>query len=94
VTVTGDADWGQLTIVEGEEGRSQVYDLGAIPVGSMRILTLTENRYGSGSGTATLQIRGDTSTFNQDDGEPPIWQNYTAAFVTDWRYVQTREIKP
>ena len=43
----------------GAEGISAVYDLGSAVT---RLFTLTRNRYGTGSATATLQIRGDTST--------------------------------
>ena len=90
-TVVGDADWGKVELCNpGEEARSQVYDLGdATP----RIFTVTENFYGAGQGDATLQIRGDTDPFLQDDGEPPNWENYAAPITRAWRYIQVREIK-
>jgi hypothetical protein len=73
-----------------DEGRSQVYDLGdATP----RIYTVLENFYGAGQGAATLQIRGDTDPFNQDDGEPPNWENYVAPITRSWRYIQVRAVK-
>jgi len=89
-TIIGDADWGKLQLVVSEEGRSEVYNYGnSLP----RIYTITENFYGTGQGTATLQIRGDTASFNQDDGEPPNWENYTVPITRSWQYVQVREIK-
>jgi hypothetical protein len=90
VTVTGDANWGQLTLSVGKEGRSAVYDLGDA---NPRTYTLTLNRYGSGSGTSTLQIRGKTTSFTIDEGEPPNWATYTVPTLQSWRYIQVREIK-
>jgi len=89
ITVSGDADWGKMELDIGEQGRSAVYDLGDV---AARTFTLTENRYGSGSGTATLQYRTDTSAFVQDD-ILPAWTTYTVPFAVSCRYVQIREIK-
>jgi len=89
-TIDGDPNWGKLNLdlsAPGEEGRSQVYDLGS---SHARTFTLTENRYGTGGESATLQIRGDTSPFNQDDFSP-IWANYSGPVSQTWRYVQIRE---
>ena len=86
-TVTGDADWGKPILdLTGAEGLSAVYDLGSAVT---RLFTLTRNRYGTGSETATLQIRGDTSTFSQDDVSP-TWETYSAPISRGWRYVQVR----
>lgn len=86
--VEGDADWGKLKLdLLGEEGRSEVYDLGSA---ATRTFTLTENRYGTGAEDALLQIRGDTSSFAQDD-ETPAWENYVVPISRGWRYVQVRE---
>lgn len=90
-TISGDADWGKLELAIGEEGRSAVYDIGAD--GYDHIFIVNENVYGTGQGTATLQIRGSAASFNQDDGEPPNWENYTAPITRSWRYVQIRETK-
>ena len=87
-TIVGDADWGKLQLVIGEEGRSAVYDLGD---SVERIYTVTENRYGTGQGSATLQIRGSADAFSQDDGEPPNWESYTEPVTRSWRYIQVRE---
>jgi hypothetical protein len=88
-TIVGDADWGKLYLDPGEEGRSAVYDMGS---GVDCIWVVTENRYGTGQGWATLQIRGDTNPFNQDDALPD-WENYAEPITRGWRYVQVREIK-
>jgi hypothetical protein len=85
--VVGDVDWGKLKLdLLGQEGRSAVYDLGAA---ATRKFTLTENRYGTGAETATIQIRGDTSSFAQDD-VTPAWETYTAPASKGYRYVQVR----
>jgi hypothetical protein len=88
--VVGDADWGKLKLDldPGEEGRSTVYDLGSAV---SRKFTLTENRYGTGTGDAALQIRGDSNLFDQDDVTPD-WESYTTPISRTWRYVQIREI--
>ena len=88
--IDGDADWGKLKLILGDEGRSNVIDLG---VATELIFTLTENLYGTGSGSATLQIRGDINVFTQDSGEPPNWENYAIPITRTWRYIQVREIK-
>ena len=89
-TIIGDVNWGQVELGAGEEARSAVYDLGT---DNNRMLTIEENRYGSGSGSATLQIRGDVNPFVQDSGEPPNWETYTVPIYKTWRYVQVRAIK-
>lgn len=86
--VTGDADWGKLSLqLSGAEGRSAVYDLGSAKT---RTFTLTENRYGTGENDAVLQIRGDTTAFTQDDTVVD-WETYAAPIDRGWRYVQVRE---
>lgn len=85
--VDGDVDWGKLKLdynPSGEEGRSAVYDLGSAVT---RTYTMTEDRYGSGSGSAVLYIRGSGASFSQDDATP-VWEEYTAPVAADWRYVQ------
>ncbi len=89
-SIVGDANWGKLELTVGTEGRSGIIDMGDA---LERIYTLTENLYGTGQGTATLQIRGDINPFTQDSGEPPNWENYTVPLTRAWRYIQVREIK-
>lgn len=85
---TVDIDWGKLSLqTAGAEGRSAVYDLGA---SRTRKFKLTENRYGNGSGSAVLQIRGSTTIFTQDDTVVD-WETYTAPVEHDWQWVQVRE---
>jgi hypothetical protein len=86
--VEGDQDWGKLALpLTGAEGRSAVRDMGS---SMTRIYTLTENLYGTGSGSARLEIRGDTTSFLQDD-TAPVWEAYSAPISRNWRYVQIRE---
>jgi hypothetical protein len=89
-TVSGDPDWGKMQLDVGEQGRSGVVDIGNA---NERTYELDENVYGTGSGVATLQIRGDINVFTQDSAEPPNWENYTVPITRTWRYVQVREIK-
>lgn len=88
-TVSGDSSWGKLNLGIGTEARSRVYDFGDA---NSRQYYLTENRYGTGQGTATLQIRGDTAPFIQDDNSV-TWETYTVPITRFWRYVQVREMK-
>ena len=85
-TITGDQDWGILSIDTIDEGRSNVYDFGN---SVSRTYTLTLNRYGSGTGTPVVQIRGQNTSFLQDDGSPS-WETYSAPVAKTWRYVQVR----
>lgn len=86
--VQGNIDWGKLELdLSGEEGRSAIYDMGSAIT---RQYTLTENRYGVGSGSAALQIRGDVASFTQDDNVVD-WEDYTVPISRGWRYVQVRE---
>jgi len=87
-SVSGDADWGKLSLDgSGEEGRSAVYDHGSV---ATRTYTLTENRYGTGDDEPVLQIRGSVTSFLQD-AAVPAWEEYTAPIQRKWRYVQVGE---
>jgi len=54
-----------------------------------RIIVLTRDKYGSGSGSITIYIRGQATSFNQDDGSP-AWEEYTVQVKKDWRFIQTK----
>lgn len=89
-TITGDSDWGKISLDISEEGRSKVYDFGN---SNSRTYTITENKYGTGQESATIQIRGHVDTvFTQDSDEPPNWANYTTPVTQSWRYVQARVV--
>jgi len=88
--VTGDADWGKLHLDLDEQGRSKVYDFGN---SDDRGITITENRYEAGSGSATIQIRGHDTVFLQDD-IAPVWENYTVTVNKTWRFIQVRTTNP
>lgn len=88
-TIIGDQDWGQLELDITEEGRSAVYDFGN---SNNRTITVTENKYQAGQGTATLQIRGQGAAFLQDD-VAPAWETYSSSVNRTWRYIQVRSIK-
>lgn len=89
ITVVGDSDWGQLTLgASNDEARSAVYDL---TTSASRTFSLNVDYYGSGhgSGNVTIQIRGDTSSFSQND-ILPAWETYASPISRSWRYVQIR----
>jgi hypothetical protein len=87
VNVLGDPNWGKLILnTLGGEGRSAVYNL---QNSASKIFSLSKNRYGTGSGSATLQLRGGSSLFLQDDSYPD-WEDYVAPIYHDWQYAQTR----
>ena len=85
-TIIGDADWGQLKVQLNASGQSAVKDLGSVKA---RIIVLKRDKYGSGSGSITIYIRGQAATFNQDDGSPS-WEEYTIPIRKDWRYIQAK----
>ena len=90
VTVTGDADWGQLTISslgDNAEGRSPVYNTG----GGNKTITISKDRYAAGNGTVTMQYRSSDTKFYQND-TLPAWTTYTVPVVISTRYLQVRVI--
>ena len=84
--VTGEPNWGKIQLSSGERGHSAVYDFGDE---TNRYHTLEENRYGVGQGDATLYIRGQAGTFNQDDVDP-AWEEYSGGVWKTWRFMQIR----
>lgn len=85
-TVTGDADWGQLTVASGDVAHSDVRDLGSV---KNRTITINDNRYQSGSGAGSIEFRGSYTIFTQDAGAP-FWQGFSGSFNTSFRYIQLR----
>jgi hypothetical protein len=73
-----------------KEGRSKVYNFGNE---DSRTITLTKDKYGSGAGTGTLQIRGRDTAFTQDAAAPD-WENYTIPVQKTWQFIQVRATKP
>lgn len=89
ISVVGDADWGKMALSVGTEGRSRVYSFTA---SALRITTITNNKYGTGQGTATTQYRVSDTLFTQDDNVLG-WTNYTVQFSATFKYIQVRVIK-
>lgn len=87
--ITGDSNWGKLQVDNGEYEYSQVYSFGDE---TERTITITENVYGTGQGSATIQIRGQATTFNEADGSPS-WEDYTIPTLKTWKYIQMRVTK-
>ena len=88
IDVTGDADWGKAEVWDGTPALGDVIDTGDTDT---KTFTVTRDKYGTGSGSVTIYIRGDTSVFGQHDGSPS-WAEYTAPTVQSWRYVQLRMV--
>ena len=86
ITVIGDADWGKAEIASGTPAYSPVTDTGD---SNSKVFTVTPNVYGTGSGTATISIRGSTTSFDAFDGSPS-WATYTTPTTQTWRYVQVK----
>lgn len=86
ITVIGSSDWGKFIFGPAGTGHGPVKDL---LNSNTKVLTVTLNKYGTGSGSPTVYMRGDTSTFNQDDVSP-AWAVYTGPTQREWRYVQVK----
>jgi len=84
--ITGDADYGDLSIPFGITCSSPVLDSGDT---ESKTYTVTCPKYGSNSGTATVQYRGSASTFLWD-AETPSWTTYTVPVTQAWQYFQVR----
>jgi hypothetical protein len=79
-------DFGKLELAKDESVVSDVHDLKKI---GYKYLTLAEDLYGTGSGSAgSIQWRGSNTPFNPLDGAPS-WEDYIPA-NKNWRYVQVK----
>jgi hypothetical protein len=84
--VVDDADWGKLQVTSGTPDYSPVVDRGEA---SETVFTGTINKYGAGSGSVNVFIRGSGTAFGQHDVSP-AWQAYTAPVQQFWRYIQVK----
>lgn len=85
-TIIGDQDWGQMGLNIGTPTYSAMIDTGDT---NNKTFTVDKNKYGSGTGTVTIYIRGSASTFGKFDGSPS-WTEYTAPTSQTWRYAQLK----
>jgi hypothetical protein len=78
---------GKLYLTAGETSISNVLDLGhtGFHVG------LSVNKYGSGSGSYTVYIRGSATLFSWQ-ATVPEWEEYVTAFDAAWRYAQIKVV--
>lgn len=93
ITVTGDQDWGTASIVLGTATYSPVTDTGdTLP----KTFTAQTNKYGTGTGSTTMSIRGGAAPWAQhaDEIAGPAWSPYTGPTLQSWRYVQLRLVTP
>lgn len=85
--VYSDSEYGKLYLTSGEEAVSYVVDTGNYG----NELSILLNKYGSGSGTYTLYIRGSQNNFAQNTSPSTLaWEVYTTSIERAWRYVQLR----
>lgn len=93
LVTSGDSDWGAAAVAQGAPIYGPVTDTGDA---SSKTFTAQANKYGSGTGTVTIAIRGSATPFDAHDNETvgPSWATYTAPTVQTWRYVQLRLSRP
>jgi hypothetical protein len=85
--VSGDTDWGKLSLATSAIGHGSVEEIGA--PGVTRVFTITQNKYGTGSGSFVVKIRGADTIFAQDDASPS-WETYSGTISRQWCFVQVR----
>jgi hypothetical protein len=86
VTVTGDPDYGSISIDVGDAVVSDVVDTGDA---TLKYFILTKDKYGAGS-DVSISIRGSDTPFNALDASPS-WTSYDMEYVqAAWRYVQVK----
>lgn len=86
--ISGDADWGKLSLLSGDVAHSPVYDTGGT---HNKKVVLTKNLYGSGDSYFDLYIRGQNTTFTQD-AVSPSWEAYTGEVNKTWEFIQARVV--
>ncbi len=80
-------DFGLLQLGTGDTYYSDVKDTGDT---DNKTLTITIDKYGSGTGSqGTIEWRGSSTSFAWDDASPS-WETYTGSTAKTWRYVQVR----
>jgi len=85
-TITGDSDWGKIQLGIGAIAHSDVRDAGDTTV---KLISVTPNKYGVGTGTHIISVRGQATTFTQDAGSPS-WEVYTTPVTKSWRFMQIK----
>lgn len=86
--ISGDADWGKLSLLAGEIAHSPVYDTGGA---HNKKVSLTKNLYGSGDSYFDLYIRGQNTNFTQD-AVSPSWEAYSSETNKTWQYLQAKVV--
>jgi len=87
VNVDGDPSWGLLMLDLDEEAYSPVIQLG---IGTHYVQVLLD-KYGVGSGSVIIYIRGSLTSFGVLDVSP-TWEVYTTGVNRTWTYMQVRLI--
>ena len=93
VVITGDTDWGTLSLPNTDTAYGPVIDTGDTVA---KTFTAQTNKYGTGTGSTTMSIRGGASPWSQHANEiaGPVWVPYTGPTMQTWRYVQLRLVTP
>jgi len=87
--VIGDDNWGIAVILSGQIIHSTVKDFGYT---GNKLISFNTNTYESGSGTGTLSIRGQDTSF-LIDAATPTWEAYSTPIRKTWRYTQLKASK-
>lgn len=85
VSLTGDG-WSILRLDSGEAAVSRVIRLKG---SGTRAITVTQDKYGSATGTFVAHIRGSSSSFEQL-ASSPAWQEYTHPVNVTWNFIQLK----
>jgi len=55
---------------------------------SPKSFAVTRDKYGTGSGSVEVWIRGSATSFDPDNPITPTYEEYAAPITRSWRYVQ------
>jgi hypothetical protein len=75
-------------VAGGDVYVSSIVDMGD---DALKRIWSIRDKYGIGTGTVTVSVRGSAMIFGQHDASP-AWATYTGAVTESWRYVQWRLI--
>lgn len=79
-------EWGRLIVYSGLPLVSSIVDTGD---SNAKELTATLDKYGFGTGTVNVYIRGSESPFGVLDASPD-WSLYSTPIMRAWRWFQMK----
>jgi len=78
-------EWGRVTVTYPDSIYGLVEDTGDT---SPKSFAVTRDKYGTGSGSVEVWIRGSATSFDPDNPITPTYEEYAAPITRSWRYVQ------